>query len=146
MSVEINLRRAEEDDLAFIRTLLEENGLPHEDIPSQAIHMFIGYVDSEVVGIGGVELIGKYGLLRSLVIETSFRGRGYGRSLSEKLIEYSKLNGVFELYALTSNADSIAKKIGFERIDRRDVPQAIQKTRQFTDLCALSAVCWRMRL
>ncbi|MFX0097494.1 MAG: GNAT family N-acetyltransferase [Candidatus Hodarchaeota archaeon] len=140
------MRKAEGDDLTFIRTLLENNHLPHEDIPSEAIHMFIGYVDSKVVGIGGVELVGRYGLLRSLVIETSFRGEGYGKSLSEKLIEYSKLKGVVELYALTSTADSIARKIGFERIDHSDVPQAIQETRQFTDLCALSAVCWRMKL
>ncbi|MFX1486388.1 MAG: GNAT family N-acetyltransferase [Promethearchaeota archaeon] len=146
MSVEVDLRRAEEDDLTFIKTLLEENDLPHEDIPSEFIHMFKGYAGSEVVGVGGVELRGKYGLLRSLVIEGPFRGKGYGRSLCEKLIEYSRLKGVVELYALTSTPDNIVKKMGFERVDRRDVPQAVQETRQFTDLCALSAICWRMRL
>ena len=120
--------------LPFIEGFLISNNLPDEDIPLKIDYMFIGYVDENVVGIGGVEIYGKYGLLRSLVIKESYRGKGYGRALCKKLIEYAKLKAVREIYLLTDTAEKFFKKIGFEHIDRSNAPLDIRNTSEFTYL------------
>jgi len=88
MKVEVKLKKAVKADLPFIEGCLISNSLPHEHIPFKIDCMFIRYEDEKVIGIGGVEIYGKYGLLRSLVIKESYRGKGYGRALCKKIIDY----------------------------------------------------------
>ncbi|PSO66112.1 MAG: N-acetylglutamate synthase [Cyanobacteria bacterium SW_12_48_29] len=104
---------------------------------------FLGSADSKVVEIGGLEIYEKWGLLRSLVIETAFRGKGYGQAFTRDLIEYAKLKGVREIYLLTTTAVTFFTKIGFEIVERSTVPLMIKSTSQFTSLCPASAVCLR---
>jgi len=146
MSVEVKLKRATIEDISPIVELLRSNGLPYEDISSKIDYLFVGYAGPRIVGIGGVETYGKYGLLRSLVIEKSLRGKGYGTTFCNKLIEHAKLKGVSEIYILTTTADNFFEKVGFERIERNIAPAIIQETSEFKDLCPVSAVCMRMKL
>lgn len=145
MISKIKLKKATKRDLPLIEKLLRENELPYEDIPSKLDFMFVGHIDTKVVGIAGVEIDGKYGLLRSLVVEEPFRGKGYGRTLCLQTIEYAKSRGVGELYLLTATAEKFFQKIGFESIDRQLAPEVIQQTSQFSQVCcSTSAVCMRL--
>ena len=146
MGVEVNLRKATRADLPLIEKLLMSNNLPYEDIRSKIDSLFIGYAGSKVAGMGGVEIYRNYGLLRSVVIERSIRGKGYGEALCIKLIEYARLKGVTEIYLLTTTADGFFEKIGFERFDRNMAPAVIQNTTEFKNLCPSSAVCMRMKI
>ena len=142
----VELKKASIDDLPFAEKLLGSNGLPYQDISSKIDCLFVGYSGSRNVGIGGVEVYGDYGLLRSLVIDVSSRGKGYGRALSLKLIEYAKQVGIRDLYLLTITADSFFEKIGFERIHRDEAPEIIRKTSEFSKLCPSSSICMKMRI
>lgn len=146
MTIEVKLKEVTKEDIPLIVRLLRSNGLPYEDIPSKICYLFIGYVGSRIIGIGGMEIYGNYGLLRSLVIEESLRGKGYGFALCNKLIEHGRLKGINEIHLLTTTADDFFKKIGFERIERNMAPAVIQNTTEFKSLCPSSAVCMRMKI
>jgi amino-acid N-acetyltransferase len=139
------LREASTEDLQFILGLLKSNNLCFEDVPQKLTSLFIGYVGSKIVGIGGVEVYGELALLRSLVIEKPFRGKGYGKALYEELIQRAKSKGVRELYLLTTTAEEFFREIGFEKIKRDSVPTAIQNTTEFKELCPVSSICMRKR-
>lgn len=143
---EVNLQEATADDLSLIEKLLKNNDLPYEDIPSKIDCLFLGYVSSRLVGIGGLEIYGTYGLLRSLVIEETARGVGYGKALSDGLIGYAKEKEITEIYLLTTTAESFFANRGFRIVDRNAVPREIQKTSEFSGLCPDSAVCMMLRI
>ena len=145
INIEVELKQATEEDLHFIESLLKSNGLPYEDIAAKVDCLFKGFSNEELIGIGGVEIYGDYGLLRSLVTMESIRGKGYGTVLCAKLLEYAKAKGVSEFYLLTTTADAFFEKVGFERFDRTLAPNAIQNTSEFADLCPSTAVFMRLK-
>jgi amino-acid N-acetyltransferase len=142
-SLIFRLQSATVHDLPLIQRCLEQNHLPSIDIPSVLDKLFLAHLASEVVGIGGVETYGKYGLLRSLVIAKAFRGKGYGRVLCQLLTEQARMQGVQELYLLTTTADLFFEAFGFERVDRQTAPDVLQQTSEFSQLCPASAVCMK---
>jgi amino-acid N-acetyltransferase len=136
----LKLRRACEEDLPLIYSLLIGEHLPHEDIPQKLECMFIASDGGEVIGIGGVEVHGSHALLRSLVVRKKLRGRGYGRAICVELERHAALKGAEELYLLTTTAEGFFRKLGFDVIPRDGVPEVIRRTEEFSTLCPSSAV------
>jgi amino-acid N-acetyltransferase len=50
------------------------------------------------------------------------------------------------MYLLTTTAERYFPKFGFERIERRDVPETVQASVEFTSACPASAVVMRKSL
>ncbi len=142
----MKLRKAHNKDLALIKRLLKENDLPFEDVSSKIKYFFIGYIKSEIIGIGGLEIYGQYGLLRSLVVIDRFRGRGCGKMLTLKLIEYAKEIKLKEVYLLTITAKEYFEKFGFREINRDQVPTEIKNSTEFKYLCPSTAICMKLRI
>lgn len=142
----ITVRRADGEDIARVEALLEANDLPYRDVRTKPECFFVASSDAEVIGVGGVEIYGSNGLLRSIVIEESSRGRGYGTAVRETLEEHARTNGVTTLYLLTTTASAFFRRSEYERVDRENVPSSIQRTTEFTDLCPTSATCLKKEL
>jgi N-acetylglutamate synthase-like GNAT family acetyltransferase len=134
MKREIALTAAKREDIPLIVELLRENGLPFSDIPEKRDSLFLARSGGAVVGIGGVEILGKYGLLRSVAVIREERNRGYGRAVTEGLIGHATTAGVKDLYLLTTTAAPFFEGLGFERIRRDRAPLAITRTSEFSDL------------
>ncbi|WP_266081929.1 arsenic resistance N-acetyltransferase ArsN2 [Haladaptatus caseinilyticus] len=137
---------ATEDRLDYIRRLLEEQDLPTDDIEAQQDSLFVYTVDSTQVGVGGLECYESVALLRSVAIESSKQGEGYGHSLCHQLFEQAATSSVTELYLLTTTADEFFADLGFREIQREDTPSAIQQTAEFQDLCPTAATCMLKQL
>ena len=142
----MKLREATEADIVFIKELLMSNDLPFEDVSLDKVSLLIGYLNSKILGVIGVEIHGCFGLLRSLVIKEHFRERGLGKELVYKMIQYVKQKDVKELYLLTTSAMRFFENLGFKKIKRSDVPEIIQTTREFIDLCPDSAICMKKEI
>ena len=142
----ITIEQADGDDVEHVITVLEANGLPTEDVQAKPECFFLGYSDGERIGIGGLELYGSNGLLRSVVVVESYRERGYGTALCTSLEEYARRNGVGTLYLLTTTAPAFFRQRRYEEVARKDVPSSIQQTTEFADLCPNSATCMRKTL
>ena len=142
-TIEPHLQPAALDDLPLIQQWLQQNRLPSSDIPTRLQAIFLYRIGTEVVGLGGIEQYGPYGLLRSIVVAAPFRGRGLGRRLCQALLDQAVQQGIHELYLLTESAERLFEQLGFETIERRTAPPEIQKTSEFSQLCPAAATCMK---
>jgi amino-acid N-acetyltransferase len=173
--VTVTLRPADETTLGYVEALLDANDLPSGDVREKPEVFFVASRDGgdgagdERVGVGGIEtvsgateVVGRVetvdgtdgsagttespGLLRSVVVEQSVRGNGYGTALCAALERRARAEGVETLYLLTTTADDFFAARGFTEIERSDAPAGIRRTTEFADLCPATATCMKKRL
>jgi len=137
----ITLRPAETEDLDRVGTLLDANALPSEDVGEKPECFFVATAETEFVGAGGVEIYGSNGLLRSVVVDESSRGQGYGTALCDRLEDYARKQGVESLSLLTTTATAFFRERGYGETRRESVPSSVRQTTQFAALCPDSATC-----
>lgn len=129
------------EHLNQLEALLNSNGLPAEDCAEQE-DIFCGIFEhDELIAAGGLESADNYSLLRSIVVKPCYRGRGLAPAIAEFLLEQAQLQGRAAVYLLTENAAEYFENLGFSRVARAQVPDAIASTRQFSSLCPDSATC-----
>lgn len=142
----VRLRQADDDSLSYVETLLERNDLPSQDVRSKPGCFYVGYDGDDPVGVGGVEVHGTDGLLRSVVVDRSSRGAGVGTATCQALETEARAEGVETLYLLTTTAPQFFAALGYVEIDRDGAPEAIRETTEFDDLCPATATCMRKSL
>lgn len=122
------------------RDQLKLAGLPYEDLDINK-HLLVGYYnEDELIGTGGMEIYGDYGLIRSISVADSFRGKQLGSKITYHLIAKAKESGLKGLYLLTETAKDFFLKIGFEVIDRKDAVVEVQLSSEFLHVCPSTAV------
>jgi len=94
-----------------------------------------------VVGVIGVEVYGRVGLLRSLCVEQAYRGQGIAKMLNAGILACAQMRKIDRLYLFTLSAEKFASKLGFHNIDKKRVPKSIRSTWQFRKLKPYPAVC-----
>ena len=130
------------EDEPRIRQLLVLCELPQEDITPERLRDFLVLKEKgEIVGVVGVEVLGRFGLLRSLAVDPRCRRRGFGFLLTEKAEEYAASLKIEALYLLTMTAEGFFAKRGYQRVERTAVPLPVQGTAEFKNLCPVAAVC-----
>ncbi|WP_144143770.1 arsenic resistance N-acetyltransferase ArsN2 [Paraburkholderia sp. BCC1884] len=144
----MQIRKANDADLGEIRNLLNEHGLPVEDVSTTLIEGFLVAENASgtIVGSGGLEQIGSSVLLRSLALKSEWRGTGVARELVERLEDNARLLGQQEVWLLTTTAECFFERAGYERVSRDEVPGEVRSCRQFAVLCPSTATCMRKRL
>jgi len=135
------IRVAMTSDLSAAERWLSQAGLPTEDLTPEHMQRFlIAAVDDAPVGMVGLEAFDSIGLLRSLVVDASGRGRGVGEQLVAALEHMAAASGIDELWLLTIDADSYFANRGYQQRARHEAPESIQNTQEFSDLCPGDAV------
>jgi amino-acid N-acetyltransferase len=120
--------------------LLAACKLPGADLEDGHFEHFFGCGEqADPTGVVGVELHGKIGLLRSLAVDQTARRRGCGKRLVKQVEQYAAGRGVQSLYLLTTTAADFFAALGYRRVDRAQVPEAIRNTREFSGLCPSSS-------
>lgn len=142
----LTLREATTADVERIESLLAANDLPTADVRETSGRFFLAHDGGRVVGVGGLEVHGTVGLLRSVVVPEAERGAGYGATLCDTLEARARKAGVETLYLLTTTAADFFADRGYEEISRDAAPRTIRETTEFAELCPTSAVCLRKRL
>ena len=122
-------------DWPKVKALLRESGLPCEDIKTPQLKHFLVIRDGESIsGVVGIDLYGAAALLRSLAVAPNYRRFGFASNLLAKIEEYAKAKGAEVLYLLTMTAAGFFEKRSYQKIDRKDVPEAIRATPEFRGL------------
>lgn len=142
----VTLEPVEDEALPYVEGLLAENGLPADDVRSKPECFYVASAAETRIGIGGLQRFGTVALLRSVVVERSARGRGFGMELCDALETRAAADDVVTLYLLTTTAAGFFADRGYVEIDRDGVPDAIQQTAEFADLCPASATCMKKSL
>jgi N-acetylglutamate synthase-like GNAT family acetyltransferase len=130
-----------------VGALLAASGLPVADLAAGVpVALFVMGGPQGLAGVVGMEVLGRQGLLRSLAVAESERGRGLGRELVRHLEAWSVRHGLEELCLLTTTAAEFFARLGYERIARESAPDVARRSEQFASLCPASAVLMRKRL
>jgi amino-acid N-acetyltransferase len=126
------------------KALLTDCKLPTRDLTDQHFQHFFGCGQEEnPAGVVGVEVLGTVGLLRSLAVAESARGRGCGKRLVQEAELYATRQGVQELYLLTTTAHRLFESLGYAEVARDTAPSAIKATSEFSSICPGSATLMR---
>jgi amino-acid N-acetyltransferase len=132
---------ARRDDLPAIESLLTECGLPTEGVAALLEHILVARTGNRLVGCAAVEPHGDACVLRSLAVAPASRGRGVARPLIEAALAHAAAIGAREAYLLTHTIESMARRFGFERIERDDVPPDLLREGEFRlTLCSKATV------
>lgn len=138
------IRAANASDVAGIRALLLQNGLPVADLETSAIAFFVAEEGDGLAGVVGIEVFGEAALLRSLAVAPDRRQAGLGQALVAEAEAYAReIAGARELLLLTTTAAPFFAKRGYAAIDRQTAPGSVQSSAEFRALCPASATCMR---
>lgn len=146
MSRAVDVRRAGPTDSDFVERVLRANDLVVPEDSAAIEDTFVCERNGERIGIGALERYGDAALLRSVAIDESVRGQGYGTALCTRLLELVDANGIAEIYLFTATAAAFFATLGFERIDRESVPESIRETSECRERCRSTAVCMKQTL
>ena len=139
----LNIRQANAEDLAFVRTLLADGALPNSDVDDSGRIRFLiaDDADGHPAACIGLEAYGSEALLRSLAVSRARRGQGVGCALVVAAEDTARAMGVSRLYLLTTTARDFFLRVEYDVINRVDAPDTLQASNQFAELCPASAVC-----
>lgn len=140
------IRPALATDLPAIEDLLTRSSLPVDGVKKLLPSFVVGESEGRIVAVAGVEPCGDYGLLRSAAVEPEWRSKGVGRAMVKWLISDAESKGVSALYLLTTTASKYFPSFGFIETTRDVVPDEIQRTAEFEDICPSSATVMMLKL
>ncbi len=126
--------------------IIEGAGLPVSDIEPEFSVFLAATTQDKIVGCAGIQQIGKYGLLRSLVVLPVYRGEGIAKKLCDSILDLAKKKKYQTVYLLTTDAERYFSKYGFNKIEKESAPEAVKLTRQYREICSDSAVVMKMEL
>ena len=140
----MNIRQAVTADFETVTGWLAAARLPVADLSIDDMqHFLLAEVDDVPVGTIGLEPFDGIGLLRSLVVVPHSQGSGAGRRLVAALERDAATRGMRELWLLTTDADAYFTKLGYEVAPRKDAPERIRQTTEFSKLCPADAIVMR---
>ena len=124
------LARAQPKDREEIAALLTRAGLAHEDVPAVG-HVVVARHGGRIVGVIGLEVHGRDGLVRSLAVAPDHRGRGLARRLYASLLAEAGRLGLARLFVLPPRAVAWFALLGYRAIASDAVPEALRDSPGF---------------
>lgn len=140
------MSKARVSQLDRVIALLAGDDLPHGDVRGKPEAFFVIEREGTVIGAGGLEVFGSDALLRSVIVEQGHRGEGLGSALCDELEAFAHRSAIEAVYLLTTTAAAFFADRGYEVVDRRTAPDAVQETVLFAEACPADATCMRKRL
>lgn len=143
----MTFRPANANDRPALIALLTQVNLLTDDLPDELSTFLLAFADDDTLaGAAGLDLVGDFGLLRSVGVAPDHRGQYLGHTLVEGVQEAALAHDFTDMYLLTTTAEAFFEQLGYEAIDRKAVPEAIAQTRQYRDLCPDSAIVMYQKL
>jgi N-acetylglutamate synthase-like GNAT family acetyltransferase len=134
------IRPARPADLAAVEALLVAADLPRAGVPEWLPRFVVVERAGAIVAAAGMELYGRAALLRSVVVSRELRGSGIGAELTRRIAADAAAAGARMLYLLTTTAAEYFPRLGFERITRADLPEALSASEEMRGACPVTAV------
>ena len=121
-----------------ITALLNSNNLPASDL-TETVKLYALTYQDKVAGSAGLELYGNKALLRSVSVDDTLKGNGWGKLICHEIENIARKEGVSALYLITTTAESFFGKLGYRSISRNEVPGPLLVSAQFNGICPASA-------
>lgn len=140
-TLDVQVRQATPADWPAIAALLGANGLPLDGAQAHLDTFWLAAAeDGEVLGVSGLEVYGKVGLLRSVAIRPTHHGQGVGRLLVAHALCAAADLQLASVHLLTLNARDYFARLGFQLKQIDDAPQALKASAELQGACPSSAL------
>lgn len=146
MTPKARLRPGTPDDRAAVVALVESEGLSADGIHAGLAGFMVAEEEGRVIGVAGLERYEDFGLLRSVAVAGDRRGLGLGARLTGAVVDQARRERLVSVYALTTTAIAYFPRLGFEVIERSQVPEPVRASPEFTSMCPESATALRKSL
>lgn len=137
---------AKAHDLPAALELLRRADLPEDGVVEQFGNYFAARDDARLVGLGGLEVHGPDGLLRSVVVDPQYRGEGVGGHLIDFALALARKMELAGVYLLTTTAHDYFLKRGFADCPREEAPAGIRGAWEFKTGCTQKAAFMKLAL
>lgn len=145
--IDYSIRSAQASDLVKAKNLLSEHNLPVEGLENYFGESYcVVEQNNKIIGIGGVEIYDKVGLLRSVAVSPAVQGHSIGKIIVDNRVAYAKQKGVKTAYLLTTSADKYFQRSGFEYENKSNAPESIKNSVEFLSACPESAVFMKLEI
>jgi protein-tyrosine-phosphatase/N-acetylglutamate synthase-like GNAT family acetyltransferase len=144
----VAVEAASADDRGAIERLLVGAKLPVDGLSAQfpaGYAVVRGGGGGAIVGVAGLEVFGRSGLLRSVVIEPFARGTGVGRALVADRLAAARLAGLDGVYLLTTTAADYFARHGFVAVERAALPGELAASSELGASACASAAAMALR-
>ena len=117
--------KKEYDETIKIRktVFVNEQDVPEDleiDGLDQEAEHFIAYFRNRPVGCARIRTIKGYAKLERIAISTGYRGKGFGKELTNFLIDYCKKRGFSEMHLHSQTyVSDFYKKLGFKPVGKK---------------------------
>jgi len=142
----VELRSAREADLPAVLALLQRAELPSAGVAEAFSRFVVAEHEGKLVGAAGLEVYGASALLRSVVVEHSWKASGVGRRLIEHALDEARQRRIEDVFLLTTTAEHYFPRFGFTCVSRDAVSEEVRASVEFQGACPSSAVIMRKRL
>ena len=126
--------------------LLREAELPERGVAASFGNFLVIRSAGRVVAAAGLEVCGEHGLLRSVVVDPGFRGRGLAGRLVRALVARASRRRLRALYLLTTTARGFFLRQGFSDCARTAAPKDVEESWEFRSGCPASSSFMRRTL
>jgi len=146
MIADLVIESATPVDLKPVLALLTLHRLPPDGLEEHLATLLVARRGGEVVGSAALDVYADGALLRSVAVAPDLKGQGIGRRVTEAALSLGAALRIPAVFPLTTTAEECFPKLGFERIDRAQVPESVKASLEFTRACPASAVVMRKLL
>ncbi|MCY3413346.1 MAG: GNAT family N-acetyltransferase [Candidatus Heimdallarchaeota archaeon] len=126
-------RKMTEDDFPRVKQLLLAEKLPLDDLENHTKHILVlvSFNTNEILGCVAIEKYEEIGLLRSMVVEKGFQGKGLGTIMQQDIENYARDINLSTLYLFTNTAESFFSARGYDKITREDGDDRLKQSKEF---------------
>lgn len=134
------IRSARRTDLTSVEHLLASASLPVAGVAEHFGTFVVAEDETAIIGAAGLELYpGGCAILRSLIVDPRYRGRGVGLALVREAIDQPAAGRLNTVYLLTTTAADFFTRLGFTAVSIDAVPTAMKRSVLFTGACPSAA-------
>lgn len=135
------LRPANGADLAHIASILHRGKLRSGGARERLGRTVVVEADrGKPVSTAAVDILGDSGVLKSVATASSAVGRGSGTLAVAGALRVAARGGANRVYAMTSTADGFFKRLGFEEVERDQLPDAVGMDPSLERECATANI------
>ncbi|KYO64539.1 GNAT family N-acetyltransferase [Thermovenabulum gondwanense] len=138
-------RRAKVEDFEKIKQIIKDCGLCDCDLERWLNNFMVAEEDGNVIGTGGIENYGEYGILCSVAVLPDFRNHGIGDGLVRSLINLADRMGIKTLFLFTDKAVNFFERVGFRKTNRSEIQENCPESKQLSS-CPLSFIPMRLNI
>ncbi len=130
-----------------LETALAKAGLRTDDVRSEGA-LFWRFITADDVpaGFGGLEMLGREALLRSVLVLPPLRGMHVGAAIVALLETEARARNARAVWLVTENAALFFERLGYSACPMTRVPAAVRATPEFRPTAGVAATVMSKRL